>query len=195
MTLGRSYFAMCACGGVLYAVGGHDRRNETMPPALQSVMGFDLYSELWLPVADLLTGRIGPTASHLVHADGEDYIYACGGSDGSDVLRTVERYSVRKNTWSPVQPMNTPRCQHAAAVVNNKLYVFGGYDGAEPLTTFECYDPETECWGPLLKMGLEHTAPADLQRQISAEVRHSIVKDVPDDPPTFLSGTPRSSVR
>jgi len=150
---GRSYLALCTCKGLIYAIGGQDRRRETGPRAHHSVEAFDLYSERWLEATPLETGRLGLTASHLVHPDGEDYVYACGGSDGSDVLASVERFNVREGTWNPAPPMSTPRLGHAAAVVNNKLYVIGGYDGKEPLDTFECFDPELGQWGPAMKFG------------------------------------------
>jgi N-acetylneuraminic acid mutarotase len=160
---GRSYFAFCPCGNNIYAIGGQDRRREEGPRAHEHVEAFDLYSERWLPVANLQTGRLGLTASHLVHTDGADYVYACGGSDGSDVLRTVERYNVKENTWSAAPPMSRPRLGHAAAVVNNKLYVIGGYDGKEPLNTFECFDPKTDSWGPVLTMGGSSSLEASVQ--------------------------------
>lgn len=150
---GRSYLALCSCQGMVYAIGGQDRRKETGPRAHQSVEAFDLYSERWLPQAPLETGRLGLTASCLFHPDGDEYIYACGGSDGSDVLASIERFNFREGTWSSAPSMTTPRLGHAAAVVNNKLYVIGGYDGKEPLDTFECFDPELGKWGPALKIG------------------------------------------
>jgi hypothetical protein len=93
---GRSYLALCTCQGFIYAIGGQDRRRETGPRAHHSVEAFDLYSERWFDATPLGTGRLGLSASHLVHPDGDDYVYACGGSDGSDVLASVERFNVRQ---------------------------------------------------------------------------------------------------
>lgn len=157
---GRSYLAVCTCQGFIYAIGGQDRRRETGPRAHHSMEAFDLYSERWLESAPMETGRLGLTASHVVHQDGEDYVYACGGSDGADVLSSVERFNVREGAWSPAPAMSTPRLGHAAVVVNGKLYVIGGYDGKEPLDTFECFDPATGKWGPPLKMGGDAADPS-----------------------------------
>lgn len=154
MSVGRSYLALCSCKGKIYAIGGQDRKQDTGPRAHHSVEPFDLYCEQWLSVAPLETGRVGLTASHLIHPDGEDYVYACGGSDGSDVLATVEILDVREGTWSSAPPMSTPRLGHAAAVANGKLYIIGGYDGKEPLDTWECFDPEIGRWGPPMKIGM-----------------------------------------
>jgi len=149
----RSYLALCACKGSIYALGGRDRKRDSGPRAHLSVECFDLYSESWVPAPDMQTGRLGLTASHLAHPDGDDYVYACGGSDGADVLCSVERYNIREGCWSAAPPMGTPRLGHAAAVFNNKLYVIGGTDGKEPLDTFECFDPDVGQWGPRIRIG------------------------------------------
>lgn len=159
MTEGRSYLALVECRDVIYAVGGQERKSESGPRALSTVEAFDLYSERWISTEPLTTGRLGLTASHLVHPDGDDFIYACGGADGQwtlqsdgQVLASVERYNVREGTWSAAPPMSIPRLGHAAAVVNNKLYIIGGYDGKETLDTFECFDPAIGQWGPQVKI-------------------------------------------
>lgn len=152
---GRSYLALCHCNGYLYAIGGQDRskcENLHAPRAHASMEAFDLYCERWTEEPSLEDGRLGLSASHLVHPDGSDYIYACGGSDGVDVQKTVERFNIKEHTWSKAPPMSTPRLGHAAAVLNNKLYVIGGYDGKEPLDTFECFDPVLDKWGPPMKI-------------------------------------------
>lgn len=149
---GRSYLALCHCGDTIFAIGGQDRSKDDGPRAHPSVEAFNLYSERWLPEADLETGRLGLSASSLVHDDGDKYIYACGGSNGSDVLASVERFSMREHTWSNAPPMSSPRLGHAAVVLKNRLYVIGGYDGKEPLDTFECFDPKLEKWGPPVKI-------------------------------------------
>lgn len=157
---GRSYLALCECKGTIYAVGGQDRRMQEGPRAHPSMEAFDLYSERWLTMPTMENGRLGLTADWLEHPDGEIYVYACGGSDGSDVLSSVERFNVREQTWHAAPPMSTPRLGHAAAVLNNKLYVIGGYDGKEPLDTFECFDPGLDKWGPPMKIAVAEQAPS-----------------------------------
>lgn len=167
LTEGRSYLALCNCAGSIYAIGGQDRKRETGPRAYETVEAFNLYAERWEPVGNLATGRLGLTASALIHPDGEDYVYACGGSDGNDVLASVECFSVKEGVWSPAPPMSVPRVGAASAVVNNKLYVIGGYNGHEPLDTFECFDPALGKWGPVVRMGVPGVEEAPLA--LSAE--------------------------
>lgn len=159
---GRSYLALCSCKGSIYALGGQDRRQSDGPRAHSTVEAFNLYSERWVPQKPLTTGRLGLSATHVLHADGEDFIYACGGSDGTNVLASVECFNVREGTWSGAPPMSVPRLGHASAVVNGRLYVIGGYDGKEPLDTFECFDPALGKWSPPMKIqpGSEGDSPS-----------------------------------
>lgn len=159
LSVGRSYLATVVVQGRLYAIGGQDRRQEAGSRAHNSVEAFDLFSELWQPVAPLLSGRLGLAAATLTHEDGEECIYVCGGSDGSQVLNTVERFSAKEGAWSEVPPMTVPRLGHTCAVVNGKLYALGGYDGKETLETFECFDPKEGRWGPPMKMGAPPRPP------------------------------------
>jgi len=152
MGIGRSYLALTAVGDSIYAIGGQDRRSESGPRAHGEVEVLDLYSERWNLVAPLNTGRLGLAAAVLIDEEGVQFVYVCGGSDGSKVLNSTEKFNVTEGTWTEAPPMNIGRLGHAAAVVDNRLYVFGGFDGNVPLDTFECYDPKTQHWSPLMKM-------------------------------------------
>lgn len=157
----RSYFALCACAGSMYAIGGQDRGSETGPRAHRHVERFDLYSEMWFEAAPLLEGRVGCAAASLVCDDGLEYIFVCGGSDGDASLSSMERYDPRQNVWTEAPPMSEKRLGHTVAVVRNRLYAIGGFDGMEALGTFECFDPKLSRWGPLLDMGAIHNPPAE----------------------------------
>jgi len=177
LPIGRSYLALCTCGNKIYAVGGQDRGRDTGPRAHEHVDVFDLYSERWSPIAPLATGRLGLTASHIVH-DEKDYLYVCGGSDGSDVLNSVEIYDVEENAWTAAPPMGEPRLGHAAAVLEGKLYVIGGYDGKDTLDTFECYDPAKGCWGPVLKISIDATTP-DISEALQTMTADDVLQQTP----------------
>jgi hypothetical protein len=187
MTEGRSYLALCHAVGRIYAIGGQNRGKaaESNDPyensrALRIVEAFDLYSERWLEAPPLEVGRIGLTASHLQHPDGEDFVYACGGSNGLDPLDSVERFSVTKGRWSAAPSMSLPRLAHTAAVVDGRLYVIGGYDGKEPLDSFQCFDPKIGEWGPLMKMAALTDTPSrpEITPDEKKSVRH-VTKTVP----------------
>lgn len=169
LSIGRSYLALAAVKGHIYAIGGQDRRLETGPRAHETVEAFDLYSERWIPMEKLATGRLGHSASVLTDEDGEEYIYVCGGSNGADVLSSVEVYKVSEGKWKEVPPMNTVRLGHTAAVFNNMLYIIGGFDGKDTIDTFEIFDFQNNRWGPLLKIGVEKQ-PTALEDPVAAAV-------------------------
>jgi len=172
----RSYLTLVVAGDCIYALGGQDRAKEAGPTAHREVECFDMYSERWMPGPSLNTGRVGPAAGSLVTRSGEEFIFCCGGSNGDEVLATVERLNVKEGVWTEVAKMGVPRCQHAVVVVNGKLYAIGGFDGKEPLETFECYDPEIDAWGPLLKMGAEKVDPHSEVPQAVVQKFHSCVR-------------------
>eukprot|EP00747_Dinoflagellata_sp_TGD_P167747 gnl/TRDRNA2_/TRDRNA2_192771_c0_seq1.p1 gnl/TRDRNA2_/TRDRNA2_192771_c0~~gnl/TRDRNA2_/TRDRNA2_192771_c0_seq1.p1 ORF type:complete len:344 (+),score=60.64 gnl/TRDRNA2_/TRDRNA2_192771_c0_seq1:67-1032(+) len=155
MNVGRSYLAAVQVRGGIYALGGQDRLAESGPRAHNMVEVFDLYSERWVPVEPLKTGRLGLAGACLVSEDGDEYVYATGGSDGDEVLSSVEVLNVQEGKWYDAPPMGCPRLGHVAMVVDNKLYVMGGFDGKGLVDHFECFDPKLGRWGPLLKLGAE----------------------------------------
>lgn len=153
MTAGRSYLAVCGVGNKIYAIGGQDRAKDSGPRAHDTVEVFDLYSERWSPAPPLLLGRLGLSATSVTAEDGDELIYVCGGSDGSEMLNGVEFFNVRTQTWTEAPPMRAARLGHATVAFNKKLYVIGGFDGKLPLDTFECLDFQTNEWMPLQKIG------------------------------------------
>lgn len=57
----------------------------------------------------------------------ESYVYAVGGYDSTCQLRSVERYSLDKDCWEFVAPMNSPRSALSVAVICNRLYALGNH--------------------------------------------------------------------
>lgn len=160
----RSYHALASCAGSIYAIGGQERKARGAEPRGHcSVEAFELYSERWLPVPDMSTPRIGPSAAVMTDEESNEFIYVCGGSDGEEVLTSCEVFDPKEGAWHSIEPFSVPRLSHVSAVIDGKLYVFGGFDGKVPLDTYECYDPATKTWSPPLPMGVreeEFKAPA-----------------------------------
>jgi hypothetical protein len=48
--------------------------------------------------------------------------------------------------WEEVAPLNTPRSNHSAVVLNGEIYVVGGFDGNSNLSSVEIYNPTTDQW-------------------------------------------------
>ncbi|WAR00602.1 KLH13-like protein [Mya arenaria] len=88
-----------------------------------------------------------PRARHAaVYLNG--YIYALGGKDDKQVLRSVERLDCDKETWSYTRPLPYKLYDHAAVVCGGKIYVTGGlqYTVIDPKKTTWCYDPAIDNW-------------------------------------------------
>ena len=54
-----------------------------------------------------------------------NYIYAIGGYNNKENLKTVERYDVLNDKWEFVASMQTKRRWPTAVVFNKKIYVCG----------------------------------------------------------------------
>ncbi|KAL3618266.1 hypothetical protein CASFOL_038587 [Castilleja foliolosa] len=88
-------------------------------------------------------------------------IYVIGGAcrshfcpDDDDVIHPLHVHAeVRvfnpsrpEDGWRDVAPMNIPRLQPAAVVVDGMIYVFGGFNPEEDTEDGEWYDPNTDTW-------------------------------------------------
>lgn len=62
-------------------------------------------------------------------------MYAVGGHDGVNYLKTVERYDPESNEWTYVASMGARRGGVGVATLHGHLYATGGYDGTSNLST------------------------------------------------------------
>lgn len=54
-------------------------------------------------------------------------IYALGGHNGNERLRTMECYSPETNQWTILQSMSIERSDAHATVLNGKIYICGSF--------------------------------------------------------------------
>jgi N-acetylneuraminic acid mutarotase len=96
----------------------------------------------WNKLADLLTPRVGHTASVV---DGKIYVIG-----GFGTLTRVDMYDPETDSWTVKADMPTGRQWLSSSVVDGKIYAIGGATGAEYLSpsvaTVEMYDPATDIW-------------------------------------------------
>ena len=115
---------------------------------MKSVEKFDLEKNCWLKTDDMNQKRKG--CSVVCMPDG---LYAIGGFDGCQYLKSVEKYDISVRKWKYVQELNYSRCFSSS--VNSFdfqfIYTIGGYDG-KPLNTIERFDVLTGQWEVLKKM-------------------------------------------
>ncbi|CAJ0951774.1 unnamed protein product [Ranitomeya imitator] len=74
-------------------------------------------------------------------------LFCVGGRGGSgDPFRSIECYSVNKNSWFFGPEMNSRRRHVGVISVGGKVYAVGGHDGNEHLSSMEVFDPLTNKW-------------------------------------------------
>jgi photosystem II stability/assembly factor-like uncharacterized protein len=88
-----------------------------------------------------------------------DTIYVIGGasalpkSGSINFYTQVYRYIISNNTIDSIAPLNIPRADFSAEVINGKIYVIGGTNNGEPFiseNSIEIYDPNTKIWSKCL---------------------------------------------
>lgn len=75
----------------------------------------------WMSIEPMTTlrSRVGVSVMHRK-------LYAIGGFNGHERLRTVEVFEPEQKKWREIAALNMKRSALGAAVVNDKLYVCGG---------------------------------------------------------------------
>ena len=101
---------------------------------------YDPKTNLWTPVAGgLLEGRSGATAVAL--ADGS--VLVSGGRTASGaVSATLESFDPSANAFRFIGVMNTPRVDHAAALLpDGSVLLVGGSNGSDVLSSTDIFNP------------------------------------------------------
>ncbi|XP_049636518.1 kelch-like protein 35 [Suncus etruscus] len=130
----RSEFAACALRNDVYVSGGHINSRD--------VWMFSSHLQTWIKVASLHKGR---WRHKMVVVQGQ--LFAVGGFDGLQRLRSVERYDPFSNTWVATAPLPEAVSSAAVAPCAGQLYVIGGA-GQDGLSTdkVQCFDPKEDQW-------------------------------------------------
>jgi hypothetical protein len=84
---------------------------------------YDISTDTWSTGAQ----APGPPRSEGAAVAHGSFVYAVGGR-ASNVLASLDRYSVDADTWASLPDMPTPRAGLAAVVVGNSIYAIGGRD-------------------------------------------------------------------
>ncbi|KAM7274499.1 hypothetical protein ACFE04_016365 [Oxalis oulophora] len=110
----------------------------------------------WIPIRSMLQKRVGLTMDLMFLllnqrfspgvAEINGSLYAVGGYNGKDYLKSVERLDPREHSWARIQDMNSRRGCHALVSHNEKLYAMGGFDGTEMVTNVEVFDARFGSW-------------------------------------------------
>lgn len=73
-------------------------------------------------------------------------LFACGGYDRAECLKSTELYDCKTNKWSLAADMCFPRGRFSTENVNGVIYAVGGSNGHVEQKPVECYDSENSKW-------------------------------------------------
>ena len=135
-------------------------------------MSFAQQGGKWAKKAPMPTPR-----AQLSVAVVNNVIYAMGGFDGKQTLKTVEAYNPLTDKWEKKADMSSVRRAFATCVVNGKIYAVGGLTVVErrgkkiepTLQTVEAYDTAADAWEGKAAKALEkmnHISAAVLDGKI-----------------------------
>ena len=79
-------------------------------------------------------------------------IYAIGGRNENNLLKSVEMFDINRNQWSVVKDMNRVRSDAGAATLQGNIYVVGGFDGVATTSTAEVFSPRSGRWSMITPM-------------------------------------------
>jgi hypothetical protein len=93
-----------------------------------------------------------PRTDHTTTSLSQSTVLVAGGNY-LGVLSDAQIYSQPDNAWYATGSLNTPRMQHAAAMLGSQVLVCGGvYLGT--MSDAELYDPTTGTWSPVAPMNI-----------------------------------------
>lgn len=134
--------ASAEVGGKLYVVGGSDEDDKR----LNRLWAYDPQTDKWTSGAPMKVARECD-----VVAKG-DTIYAIGGFDGENAVRTCEAYSIAENKWSDLPDLPIKTSAHHLALVGDAIFSFGDY--AE-MNRVQKFDLGSRTWTRLDKSGFD----------------------------------------
>lgn len=151
------------------------------PPSQERIVIFVIYSydpegDHWTQVQSMHHKRLGVGIAVL-----NRLLYAIGGFDGRERLKSLECYHPENNEWTLIPPMSIGRSgagnvpincslfysilidiNHlfllGAAALNQFIYVVGGFDGTRQLSSVERYDTERQIWDTVAPIRIARSA-------------------------------------
>ncbi|QUF64230.1 Kelch repeat-containing protein [Bacillus atrophaeus] len=137
--------------GKIYVIGGSTEKQGTYG---NQTFVYDPKTNEWTRKTDMPTERGGAAT---VTVDGK--IYVMGGSSNDGVVKTVEVYDLKKDTWEKSDDLpfekKVPSYRIYAEAIGKKIYVIA-YENPTHATTYS-YDLETKKWEKKQKLSYEVT--------------------------------------
>lgn len=133
---------------VLLVVGGQ------APKAIRQCEVYDFDNDQWTELKTELPTR--RCRAGVVVLDG--LVYAVGGFNGNQRIKTVDCFDPQNNRWTTVAPMEARRATLGADVLERKIFAVGGFDGQIGLQSAEFYDPIKNCWQTIANMSTRRSS-------------------------------------
>ena len=122
LPINSAYHGAAEIEETLYIAGGF--AEQPVGYMLDCLHSFNMSTMVWKELSSMLTKRCYIATSVL---DGK--LFALGGHDGFDRLKTVEMYDPKINMWTEMPSMLQKRSDFCVAVFHGKIFAIGGFDG------------------------------------------------------------------
>ena len=85
-------------------------------------------------------------------------VYAVGGFDGTNRLKTCEVYDPEANSWRGLSLMINPRSNFGIEILDGTVMAVGGFNGFQTTYNVEQYDIEADEWYEVQDMSIFRSA-------------------------------------
>uniref|UniRef100_A0A672T0E2 Influenza virus NS1A-binding protein homolog B n=1 Tax=Sinocyclocheilus grahami TaxID=75366 RepID=A0A672T0E2_SINGR len=143
-----TYLCLAVLRGVLCVISLHGHTSpHTSPSATPCVLKSPSFEAQPEDLQEKLLKPMHYARSGLGTAELDSKLIVAGGYNREECLRTVECYNPKKDCWTFIAPMRTPRARFQMAVLMGELYVMGGSNGhSDELSCGEMYNPKADEW-------------------------------------------------
>ncbi|MCX7749365.1 MAG: hypothetical protein N2645_21105 [Clostridia bacterium] len=140
MPTARTNLGVVTLNGKIYSIGGNTAQGNS-----NTMDVFDPANGWSTPSSTLVTARNSFAAVSL-----NNKIYVLGGNNSTDILSSVEEYSLTNGAWSLLpQGLPTPRRALKAVAVGSKIYAIGGMGTTGLSRNIDVLDTATGNWTTL----------------------------------------------
>ncbi|KAL3871661.1 hypothetical protein ACJMK2_039645 [Sinanodonta woodiana] len=143
-TQDRMYMAIAMLNGTLTALSVHYQSPQSKPPKETASPKSQLPVSRRVSLIQLAVLSNPRCAFGLKVINGK--LFACGGYERGECLKSVEEYDPTTNKWTPLANLRGPRGRFNIAEIDGKIYVVGGSNGHQDIRGVDCYDPATGKW-------------------------------------------------
>ena len=134
-------FRLCVFMDNIYVIGGYDKNKRRL---VSACFVLDTSNRKWSKIQSMQAERQGLACTVF-----RGNVVVTGGSDLFNLRSSVESYNHVSDTWSYMPSLVTPRYQHGAVAVKNKLIVIGGLGQQGFLRSCEVYDANSNAFSLL----------------------------------------------